>query len=101
MSGIQLKLEGLGRASKKHADDLWKAQICARWMGYGGQTLTIDDVRDEIERNGWNLELGSAAGNVFDREHWQLVCWERSRREARHCGLIGRWVLLGNSKRRT
>jgi hypothetical protein len=86
-----LKLVGLGKASKKHADALWRAQILARWLGYGGRTLTIDDVRDEIERNGWELELGNSAGNVFDRDNWELVFWERSRRDVRHAGLIGRW----------
>ena len=90
--GIQLKLAGLGKANKKHADALWRAQICARWLGYGGRTLTIDTVRDEMERIGWNLELGNSAGNVFDRDNWELVCWERSRRDVRHAGLIGRWV---------
>src|SRR5882724_6803300 len=94
--GIQLKLTGLGKASKKHADALWRAQICARWMGYGGRRLSIDDVRDEMERNGWNLDLGNSAGNLFDREHWELCGWERSRREIRHAGLIGRWRLRGN-----
>lgn len=92
-TATQLKLTGLGRASRKHADALWRAQILARWMGYGGRSLTIDDVRNEMERNGWQLELGNSAGNVFDRENWEFCGWERSQREVRHAGLIGRWRL--------
>ena len=95
--GIQMKLAGLGKASKKHADALWRAQICARWLGYGGRTVSMDDLRDEMERIGWNLDLGMAAGGVFDTEHWTLICWERSRREIRRAGLIGRWRLRANA----
>lgn len=91
--GEQLKLDGMLRATKKHKDDLERAQAIAKELSTGGRYVTSDDVRPAFSaRYGYPLEIDNAIGSLFVGEGWTFVGRVKSTRKEAHSRYIGQWV---------
>jgi hypothetical protein len=91
LTGTQLKLAGMGRAAKKHADDLEYVRSIARYLSSHGEIISIEDVRAFIEAGGVSWTLGNASGSVFDGGEWEWCGFTRAKRREAHARMIRTW----------
>lgn len=94
-TGTQLRLQGLERASSKHAVDLRRAQQIAEFIAGFQSVITADDVREAFAvHQGRPLEIGNAIGRLFlDKKKWECVGRVRSKRNSSHARYVSRWQL--------
>ena len=94
LTGAQLKLQGLSRASLSRKELLCAARMFAHAIAQKRGSVTIDDVMDAITEQGFAPEdMGNASGSVFRSTDWTCIGWEPSRRASNHARYIRRWRL--------
>jgi hypothetical protein len=94
MDGEQLKLTGMNKSVLKHSAALAKAQQAAKSLAFAsGHAITIDNVREYYDSQGWAWDLGNAAGSVLGPPDWRFEGFVNSRRPAAHARVIRRWRL--------
>ena len=94
VTGEQLKIEGLSRASLSRKELLCAARMFAHAIAQRKTFVTIDDVQAELEAQGFtSADLGNAAGGVFRGKEWE--CWgsRQSKRALAHARRILVWKL--------
>jgi hypothetical protein len=94
MNGQQLRLKGMLRSAGTRCEALAKAQQAAKSLAFAsGHAITIDDVREYYDSQGWAWDLGNAAGSVLGPPDWRFEGFVNSRRPAAHARVIRRWRL--------
>jgi hypothetical protein len=91
LTGTQLKLAGMGRAAKKHSDELTYARGVARFLSRHNGIISIEDVRVAIELAGKKWTLHNAAGAVFSGGDFEWCGFTRARRREAHARMIRTW----------
>jgi len=94
LTGAQLKLQGLSRASLSRKELLCAAKMFAHAIAQKRGSVTIDDVQAELVANGFSSEdLGCAAGALFISKEWECVGFKKSTRTSNRARRILVWKL--------
>ena len=98
MTGKQLMMEGIERASEPRRLILLQAQACANTLGLQGEEVSAVQVRDYFDQLNWDwASLGNAAGAIFrsppDGWRWVPVGWRPTTAKESHTRPVRVWKL--------
>lgn len=98
-AGERLRDEGMAAAAEKRVTVLELAERLAHNIAYNNGTVTIDDVREWMDKYTTNAkDLGNAAGSIFKGKEFEFTgVWVKSRRVSNHARMVRQWRLKRSS----
>lgn len=97
-NGATLKKLGLDQVEINHADFIGTARSFARCLAEKNGSVTIDDLRDILDRLGLEPRHANVYGAIFRGDDWHCSGWTRSQRPSNHYRAIQIWSLDGPEK---
>ena len=97
-NGAELKRLGLDSIEINHGDFIGTARQFATLLAQKNGRVTMDDVRDVLDKLGIEPKHANVYGAIFRGDEWQCIGWTRSKRPSNHYRAIQMWSLNGPEK---
>jgi len=96
--GADLKRLGLDSVEINHADFLGTARQFAELLAKKNGRVTMDDVRDILDRLGMEPKHANVYGGIFRGDEWHCIGMKQSTRPSNHARHVRIWSLNGPEK---